>query len=129
MIEDRKSKFEAHLAAVNCEQDVRWVHSQLLQDKRIARASHNVVCFRYFDDRKQVFVHDNDDDGETGAGNRLAEMMHLMQADNVFVMVTRWYGGVHLGPDRFRHFNNAAQLLLSANGFQRSKSTSKGKRK
>lgn len=119
VIEDRKSKFEAHLARVQCQNDVHWVYSQLLQDKRVAKASHNVVCYRFEDQVTGTLVHDNDDDGETGAGNRLAEMMHLMQANNVFVMVSRWYGGIHLGPDRFRHFNNCAQRLLADCGFQR----------
>ena len=31
--------------------------------------------------------------------------------------VSRYYGGVHLGPDRFRHFNNVARELLDSNGF------------
>lgn len=37
-----------------------------------------------------------------------------MDAKNVIVVVTRWYGGVHLGPDRFRHINNAARQVLTA---------------
>ena len=87
---DRKSKFEAHLAAVTTGAQVNWVYRTLLQDKRIARASHNVVSWRYFDAEKQVHCSDNDDDGEAGAGNRLAEMMHLMGANGVFVMVSRY---------------------------------------
>ena len=31
-------------------------------------------------------------------------------------MVSRWYGGVHLGPDRFRHINNAARAAIEAHG-------------
>lgn len=45
-------------------------------------------------------VADNDDDGESGAGAKLAALLELMGVQNVFVVVTRWYGGVHLGPDR-----------------------------
>jgi putative IMPACT (imprinted ancient) family translation regulator len=32
------------------------------------------------------------------------------------VVVTRWYGGVHLGPDRFRHIKNAARQVLDMAG-------------
>lgn len=32
------------------------------------------------------------------------------------VVVTRWYGGVHLGPDRFRHIGNAARQVLDIAG-------------
>jgi hypothetical protein len=63
------------------------VYRTLLQDKRIAQASHNVVCYRFYDESRGVLCNDNDDDGEAGAGVRMAEMMHLMKADNVFVMV------------------------------------------
>jgi len=28
------------------------------------------------------------------------------------VVVSRWYGGIHLGPDRFKHINNAARELM-----------------
>lgn len=28
------------------------------------------------------------------------------------VIVSRWYGGVQLGPDRFKHINNAARQIL-----------------
>ncbi len=35
-----------------------------------------------------------------------------MDVCNVLVVVTRWYGGILLGPSRFTHINNAARLLL-----------------
>ncbi|VDN28658.1 unnamed protein product [Gongylonema pulchrum] len=40
-----------------------------------------------------------------------------MKAKNVLVVVTRWYGGIHLGPDRFRHICNIARQALVDNGF------------
>ena len=61
---------------------------------------------------KGVQCSDNDDDGETGAGSRLAEMMQLMKVNNVFVMVSRYYGGVHLGPGTVaRHKATVLPLL------------------
>ena len=46
-------------------------------------------------------------------------MLHLLEVlaiENVLVVVTRWYGGVHLGPDRFKHINNAARDVLERAG-------------
>ena len=40
-----------------------------------------------------------------------------MDVKNAIVVVSRWYGGIHLGPDRFRHINNAARQVLSAANF------------
>ena len=40
----------------------------------------------------------------------------LMRAEGAFVMVSRWFGGIKLGPDRFRHVNNAARAAIVAHG-------------
>ena len=47
----------------------------------------------------------------------------LVDAMNVVVVVTRWYGGIHLGNDRFRHINNATKELLTKHGFSKQKDT------
>ena len=36
----------------------------------------------------------------------------MMDANNTLVVVTRWYGGVHLGGDRWKHINNAARNAI-----------------
>jgi putative IMPACT (imprinted ancient) family translation regulator len=51
--------------------------------------------------------------GETGAGPKLLRVLVLMRAANVCCVVSRWYGGVKLGPDRFRHICNAARSFLT----------------
>lgn len=35
--------------------------------------------------------------------------MQMMDVWNVIVVVSRWYGGTHLGSDRFKHINSAAR--------------------
>lgn len=47
---------------------------------------------------------DNDDDGETAAGGRLLHLLQLVDARNVIVIVSRWYGGIQLGPGNFFYF-------------------------
>lgn len=60
-----------------------------------------------------------DDDGEAAAGGRLAHLLTLLGAENVLVVVTRWFGGVLLGPERFKHINRAARDALSKGDFIR----------
>lgn len=55
--------------------------------------------------------------------------MQLMDVWDVVVVVTRWYGGVKLGPDRFRIINAAARDALVKGGFEKAQSTEKGKKK
>ena len=49
-----------------------------------------------------VLHQDNDDDGESAAGGRLAHLLQIMEVKDVLVIVTRYFGGIHLGPDRFK---------------------------
>ena len=59
---------------------------------------------------------DCDDDGEDAAGGRLLHLLEMKKANNVCVVVTRWYGGTLLGPDRFKHISNCARLVLENSG-------------
>lgn len=60
-----------------------------------------------------ILKHDNDDDGEDAAGSRLAHLLEMRNEDGVLIVVSRWFGGVHLGPKRFAHITNVARQLLS----------------
>jgi putative IMPACT (imprinted ancient) family translation regulator len=64
-----------------------------------------------------VLMHDCEDDGETGAGAKLLQLLHMLDASGVIIVVSRWYGGIHLGADRFRHISNCARQLLVEHGF------------
>lgn len=41
----------------------------------------------------------------------------ILDVRNVLVVVSRWYGGILLGPDRFKHINNCARNILVAEGY------------
>lgn len=84
---------------------------QLLRNKKIRQATHNVLAYRIKQDNGLIFE-DCDDDGETNAGSRLLHLLKILNVNNVIVIVTRWYGGILLGPDRFKHINNAARDAL-----------------
>lgn len=64
---DRKSVFVAHIAAVKSPKDVNRVMSALLANKKIARATHNIMAYR-IQLLKGSILQDHDDDGETAAG-------------------------------------------------------------
>nr|CAI5828532.1 unnamed protein product [Callosobruchus analis] len=118
-ITDRKSVFQAHTCMVNSKEDVKLFMDTLLQNKKIANATHNITAYR-ISLPNGIIMQDCEDDGETKASGRLLEMLQNMKLENIMVVVTRWYGGVHLGPDRFRHINNAARQVLIEAGFVKS---------
>lgn len=76
-----------------------------------------------------LLAQDYDDDGEDAAGGRLLHLLQILDVKNTVVVVSRWYGGVKLGPARFTHINNAARLLLEKCGQAEKVTTTKRKGK
>ncbi|CAO3630973.1 unnamed protein product [Cunninghamella blakesleeana] len=113
---DRKSTFIAHVATVNSAEEVELVISTLLQNKKIAKATHNIMAFRISLPNDRI-LQDNDDDGETAAGGRLMHLLQILEVKNVVVVVSRWFGGVLLGADRFKDINNVARQALEDCGY------------
>ncbi|XP_054036179.1 protein IMPACT [Dryobates pubescens] len=111
-ITDRRSTFQAHLAPVVTPRQVKRVLEKLYENKKIATATHNIYAYRIYCEDKQTFLQDCEDDGETAAGGRLLHLMQILNVHNVLVVVSRWYGGILLGPDRFKHINNCARSVL-----------------
>ncbi|XP_041046558.1 protein IMPACT isoform X1 [Carcharodon carcharias] len=116
-ITDRRSTFQAHLAPVVTPNQVKLLLQELYQNKKIANATHNIYAYRIYCEDKQTFLQDCEDDGETAAGGRLLHLLQILDARNVLVVVSRWYGGILLGPDRFKHINNCARNVLVDEGY------------
>lgn len=111
---DRKSTFQGHATEVLSRQDVALALRQLKTNTKIERATHNIYAYRIYDGN--VWLQDCDDDGENQAGSRLMHLLQVTDAKNVLVVVSRWFGGIHLGAARFKHINNAARQVLDKNG-------------
>jgi len=107
----------AHVCEVKCMEHVHWALAELLfNDKKVAKATHNMFAYRFHGD-DSTLVHDNDDDGEKGSGAKLASLLELSGAENVLVVVSRWYGGQLLGPARFKWIAGVARTGLVQGGF------------
>ncbi|KAI8904016.1 ribosomal protein S5 domain 2-type protein [Gorgonomyces haynaldii] len=107
---EKKSIFVAHAAIVRSIEEVVAVRKTLLLDRKIASATHNITAYRIVSGT--TVIKDCDDDGEDAAGARLLHLLELTHAQNIFIMVSRWYGGILLGPKRFKLINNCARALL-----------------
>lgn len=127
-LEDRRSVFQAHLAEVHSAREVEQVLDELKTNKKIAEATHNIWAYRILQtEPRTVLCKDSEDDGETYAGNRLLHLLDILNVTNVLIVVTRWYGGIHLGPDRFKHINKVARDLLEQRGYIKKLPTSDSK--
>lgn len=115
-IVDRKSTFIGRACQITHPSQVPLILSYLMEDKSTAKAAHPVInAWRC--EVNGTMHQDNDDDGETAAGARLAHLLQILDLKDVLVVVTRYFGGIHLHGDRFRHINSVARAALEAGGF------------
>ncbi|KAF8538807.1 ribosomal protein S5 domain 2-type protein [Trichophaea hybrida] len=108
---EKKSTFVARCIGVTTAMEAQHLITSILTDKKLQKATHNISAYRIVRENGTV-IQDNDDDGETAAGSRLAHLLQVMEVKDVLVVVSRWYGGIKLGPDRFRYINTAARESL-----------------
>lgn len=116
---DRKSIFIARCCPISSKSNAAASLTHLLStNKKVASATHNITAWRVQGAADNgVVQQDCDDDGENAAGGRLLHLLQLMDVWNCLVVVTRWYGGVQLGADRFKHINTVAREALVRGGF------------
>lgn len=130
VIKDRKSTFVGFATRVHSVDDVNRKFNKLLGDRKIQKANHLMRAYRIKKENSDVIFEDCEDDGEAASGSRLLHLLNLMDAWDVYVVVARWFGGVHIGPVRFRHINECARdALVSGNLVQRETKDGKGKKK
>ncbi|PKI83837.1 hypothetical protein MVES1_002357 [Malassezia vespertilionis] len=53
-----------------------------------------------------------EDDGESWGAEKVMRVIRELGASDVMVVVSRWYGGVLLGPVRFEHIQNVTRAAL-----------------
>lgn len=112
-IVDRKSRFLCHIACVASVEDVRCVIEALRANKCIGSATHPCIyAYRFTCPQTHRVVSDHDDDGESGAAKRLMFLLEQCQVDGFLLVVTRWFGGILLSTDRFKHITDCAKQTL-----------------
>ena len=151
-VTSKKSVFVAHACSVTSPSQTKTALIHLLSiDKRIEKATHNITSYRIRRPASSATdallsnfnYQDYDDGGETAAGGRLLHLLKLMDVWDVFVVVSRWYGGVRLGPvskirsmdisffkadfntcfkDRFRLISQVAREVIVEGGWSKGQS-------
>ena len=111
-INDRGSRYAVSGGAVRGRAGIQAFLTALKRQKKFARAGHNSWAAILTGDGHATPV--KGDDGEAGAGAIILAMLTRAGVTDHLIVVTRWYGGTHLGGDRFRHVQGATRLYLSA---------------
>lgn len=106
IISDRGSKYAVSGGACTTEADAKAFIKDLKRRKKFAKATHHSWGLLTADGPIK------NDDGEAGAGMVIIRMLEREELKGELVVVTRWYGGKHLGGDRFRHVQDAVRIYL-----------------
>ena len=107
VLRDRGSLYAVAGGAVVGRAGIEAFLTALKKDKKIAKATHNSWAVILSDEGPL-----KNDDGEAGAGAVILRMLEREELTDCLVVVTRWYGGVHLGGDRFAHVVTCVRSFL-----------------
>ncbi|MCJ1306309.1 eIF2 kinase Gcn2p negative regulator, partial [Hypocenomyce scalaris] len=133
----KKSVFLARAARVESPAQAKaYIAHLVATDKKVARATHNISAYRIRSStssngdstskvKSDITFQDGDSDGEDAAGGRLLHLLQAMGVWDVVVVVSRWYGGIKLGPDRFRIINSVARDAIVQGGWAEEKTDGK----
>ncbi|KAG7798806.1 hypothetical protein KL929_001849 [Ogataea haglerorum] len=81
-ISDRKSTFVGFARSVESVEKAIEYLELLKQDRKVAKANHNMTAWRIRDPETGAQYQDCDDDGETAAGGRLLHLLSIMDRCN-----------------------------------------------
>ncbi len=110
IIEDRGSRYSAAIGHVKGRGDIKAFLKTLKADKKYAKADHNSWAARISHDG--AIYETKSDDGETGAGIVILRILQKEDITNCVVSVTRWFGGIKLEGDRFKHIQDATKYAI-----------------
>jgi len=111
IINDRGSRYSVTAGYVQNKEDLKTFLKRLKSKKKYAKATHNSYAVRLR--KESQLVEAKNDDGETGAGMVILRALRKANLVNIVIVVTRWYGGVKLHADRFKHVQDASQIIIS----------------
>lgn len=109
-----KSRFIAHIKPVQSKEEADEYIAKIRSEYK--DATHNVPAFVIGDKMQLVW---GSDDGEPSgtSGAPMAVMLQKMGITNVVVVVTRYFGGIKLGPGGLvRAYTSSAKLALEKAG-------------
>ncbi|MDV4145214.1 YigZ family protein [Shimia sp. FJ5] len=109
VLSDRGSKYAVSGGTVASRKEADAFLKTLKRDKKFAKATHNTWAVLLSDGTPL-----KGDDGESGAGMVILRMLEREGLHDHVVVVTRWYGGVKLGGDRFRRVQDCVRAYLEA---------------
>ncbi|QDC10499.1 YigZ family protein [Oceanicola sp. D3] len=106
ILTDRGSKYAVSGGPAASKGEALALVKELKRQKKFAKATHNTWALLTVDGPVK------NDDGEAGAGMVIVRMLERAKLTNHVIIVTRWFGGTHLGGDRFRRVQDCVTFYI-----------------
>jgi len=110
IITDRRSVYSVSIGKVFSRADIKNFLKKTKSFKNHDKATHHTWAVRI--SNNGAIYESKNDDGETGAGNVILRILQKKNMINTVVCVTRWYGGIKLETDRYKHVQDATLYAL-----------------
>jgi len=111
IIEDRKSKYSVTYVKIDSKEKVKEKFKLALKYKFYKKATHNTYAYRILLEDGSILEWKNDD-GELWWWNCILSTMQKENIVNSMIIVTRYYGWIHLNNDRFKHIIDSTKFII-----------------
>ncbi len=111
IIVDRGSKYTVVVGKIETKEEVKLFLKELVRDSYFRKATHNSYAYR-LKESNGLILESKGDDGEQGAGMCILRELKRAEFLNGIVIVTRYFGGVQLHSDRFKHVIDATKQVI-----------------
>ena len=107
IVTDRGSKYAVSGAPIDSRDAANAYLKALKRNRIYAKATYNTWAAVLSNGQPL-----KSDDGEAGAGMVIVRMLQREALQDHMIVVTRWFGGTHLGGGRFRHVQSCVRHYL-----------------
>ena len=113
--EEKKSKFIGYIKPVSTKEEAEQF-IEMIKAKH-SDATHNCSAYKVTDGGQEFFKVDDDGEPKGTAGKPMGDIITYMEADNLAVVATRYFGGIKLGAGGLvRAYAKTAKLAIQEAG-------------
>ena len=113
--EEKKSKFIGYIKPVSTKEEAeKFIDMIKIKHKD---ATHNCSAYKVTDNGQEYFKVDDDGEPKGTAGKPMGDIITYMEAENLAVVATRYFGGIKLGAGGLvRAYAKTAKLAIQEAG-------------
>lgn len=113
--EEKKSKFIGYIKPVSTKEEAEKFIDMIKEKHK--DATHNCSAYKVTDNGQEYFKVDDDGEPKGTAGKPMGDIITYMEAENLAVVATRYFGGIKLGAGGLvRAYAKTAKLAIQEAG-------------